>query len=253
MKQIRAIVAEDEDILREQLKEELSILWPDLIICGEASDGIAALNLIKERWPEIAFLDIKMPGISGLEVAKRVVGRCQIVFITAYDKYAVEAFEDEAIDYILKPVTRERLKKTIKRIKDRIGIPIKPYGEITEIMERLTDALQKRPAYLKWIKVQHGDGIRIIPVGDVFYFKAEDKWTVVRHRDGESLIRKTITELSDEIDPQQFQRIHRSTIVNIGSIAKVVRTFSGGHEIKLKDISETLIVSRSYSHLFKQM
>ncbi|MBI3813570.1 MAG: response regulator transcription factor [Nitrospinae bacterium] len=253
MKQIRAIIAEDEYPLREHLRKELSILWPDLIICGEASDGIAALNLIKERQPEIAFLDIKMPVLSGLEVAKRAAWKCRIVFITAYDEYAVQAFENEAIDYLLKPVTRERLKKTIGRIKEQMNTTMKPSAEIAEIMEKLTNAMQKKSDCLKWVKVKYGDGIRIIPVEDIFYFKAEDKYTIVRHIDGEYLIRKTITELSDELDPEQYWRIHRSTIVNISFIAKVVRTFRGGYEIKLKGISEALTVSRAYSYLFRQM
>ncbi len=255
MRKIKAIIADDEEQLRSYLKSRLSEIWPDLVICGEARNGQEALELIDEYRPDIAFLDIRMPGLSGMEVAKKIAGTCRIVFITAYDQYAVEAFENEAIDYLLKPVTRERLERTAKRLKEQIAASTKPPMDFSEIVNRLVANLQdiEKPGYLKWLKVQQGDSIRLIPVDDVYYFKASDKYTIVITKEGESLIRKPIKELADELDPNKFWRIHRGTIVNAECISNVSRSLTGRSVIRLKDLPETLTVSRSYAHLFKQM
>ena len=250
-----AIIAEDEAQLRIHLKSKLADLWPELIICGEAENGIEALDLIESCRPAIAFLDIKMPGLSGIEVAQKISTDCRVVFITAFDQYAIEAFENEAVDYILKPVTDNRLKKTINRLKKQISGISDPSPDFSATMERLLAALNHKqsPGYLKWIKVRHGEEVRLIAIDDVCYFKAEDKYTVVKTREGESLIKKSIRQLTEELDPEQFWRIHRGTIINIGQIARVSRSFSGRLIISLKKLSETLTVSRSYAHLFKQM
>jgi DNA-binding LytR/AlgR family response regulator len=255
MTQTKAIIADDEIQLRVHLKSLLLKLWPELIICGEAKNGQEALELIEKHRPDIAFLDIRMPGLSGMDVAKRVMGSCWIVFITAYDTYAVEAFESEAIDYLLKPLDHQRLERTIKRLQKRISISIKPSSDMSVIIEQTIARLQKREKqeYLQWLKVQHGDGIRLIPVDDVCYFKASDKYTLVLTKAGELLIKKTIKELADELDPDQFWRIHRGTIVNAHSIVKVSRSLTGRGVVKLKDRPELLTVSRSYIHIFKQM
>lgn len=255
MKRISAIIADDEEQLRIYLKKRLNKLWSDLEICGEAKNGIEALDMVKANNPDIAFLDIKMPGFSGIEVAEKIAGRCRIVFITAFDEYAIKAFENEAMDYLLKPITDERLKKTIKRLKKDLKASSDSTTDATAILKRLASGLKKEngAGYLNWIKVQHGDGIRLIPVDDVVYFKASDKYTVVMTKEGESLIRKTIRDLTDELDPERFWRIHRGTIVNVHCIAKTSRSLSGSSIIKLIDRPEVLSVSRSYTHLFRQM
>ena len=252
MNPIRAIIADDEETLRLYLKEKLAAAWPELVVIGEAGDGEAALRLIEEGRPDIAFLDIQMPGLSGVEVARRIVGACTVVFITAHNKYAVEAFENEALDYVLKPVTEERLEKTVKRLKERLASP-QARTNIAEVIEKVARSLEKSSNHLQWIKAQHKDGVRLIPVGDVYYFRATDKYTVVRTKDGEHLIRKTIKELESELDPEQFWRVHRAAIVNARAIHVVDHSLSGGAAIKFKDISDQLAVSRAYSHLFKQM
>lgn len=256
MIEIKAIIADDEEPLRTYLRSLLSDVWPDLIICGEARNGREALELVEKHKPHIAFLDIKMPGLSGMEVAKRIGEACRVVFVTAYDRYAVEAFENEAIDYLLKPVTRERLERAVKRLQKQIDASHKqPLSDMTEITERILAELKEREAreYLQWIKVQRFDGILLVPVEEICYFKASDKYTMVMTEEGESLIKKTIKELSEDLDPRHFWRIHRGTIVNLSRIAKVSRSLTGRGAMRLKDRPEILIVSRSYMHLFRQM
>jgi DNA-binding LytR/AlgR family response regulator len=252
LKQIRAIIADDEETLRAYLKDKLAAVWPELAVIGQAGDGETALRMIKEQRPDVAFLDIQMPGISGIEVARNIAGTCAVVFITAHNAYAVEAFESEAIDYILKPVTEERLERTMKRLKERLTLPRLASNE-AEAFEKVARALEQSQRRLQWIKAQHKDGVRLIPVADVFYFRATDKYTVVRTREGEHLIRKTIKELEAELDPDQFWRVHRAAIVNARAIHVVDHTLSGGYTVRFKDIPDQLAVSRAYSHLFKQM
>jgi DNA-binding LytR/AlgR family response regulator len=255
MSQIRAIIADDEEQLRRYLRSQLAEVWPDLSICGEARNGQEALELIEHYQPEIAFLDIRMPGLSGIEVAKKIAGSCWVVFVTAYDQYAVEAFEHDAIDYLVKPVTHERLERTIKRLREQIAPSHKPPPEVSEIVERLMASLSQRqtPQYLRFVRVQEGDGIRLIPVEEVYYFKAGDKYTMVITKESESLIRKPIKELADELDPQNFWRIHRGTIVNVQCVAQVSRSVTGKGVVRLKGRPESLAISRQYIHLFKQM
>ncbi|CAB1060543.1 hypothetical protein D1BOALGB6SA_5309 [Olavius sp. associated proteobacterium Delta 1] len=255
MANLNAIIADDEEQLRIHLKSKLAGLWPELTICGEAENGLEALKLIDSCRPAIAFLDIKMPGLTGIEVAQKISGNCRVVFITAFDQYAIQAFENEAVDYLLKPVTDIRLEKTIKRLKKQISDISNPSADFSRSMDRLLATLKDRqsPGYLKWIKVRHGEEVRLIAIDDVCYFKAEDKYTVVKTRDGESLIKKSIRQLIEELDPDQFWRIHRGTIINISRISRVSRSFAGRLIVQLKDLPETLTVSRSYAHLFKQM
>jgi len=252
MKNVRAIIADDEEPLRTYLKKKLSVLWPVLEIMGEARDGEEALRLIRDKKPDIAFLDIKMPGLSGIEVASRASGACLFVFVTAHDAYAVEAFEREAVDYLLKPVSDDRLKKTVKRLKSLVEGST-PAPDLSEVLQRVTHALQKRPGHLQWIKAQHKDGIRLVPVSEVYYFKATDKYTTLRTKEGELLIRKTIKELEDELDPDQFWRVHRGALVNVRSIHAVDRAMAGTLVIRFRDIQDRVAVSRAFAHLFKQM
>ena len=254
MQQVRAIIADDEAPLRRYLRSRLAEVWPELDVCGEAENGRQAIDMIETLGPDIAFLDIKMPGLSGIEVAKESAGACRVVFITAYDRYAVEAFEHEAMDYLLKPVTRERLEKTVQRLQKKLSGTDDPSGSRQEVLDRVLEVFQARTEKsLQWIKVQHGDGIRLIHVDDVYYFQADDKYTRVVTHTGESLIRKPIKELADELDPDRFWRVHRGTIVNVSRIAKTSRSLTGRYSIKLKDRPEILMVSRSYAHLFRQM
>ncbi len=249
-----AIIADDEKPSREHLKSRLLSVWPDLLICGEAKNGLDARQTIESMRLDIAFLDIKMPGLSGMQVARETAGICKVVFITAYDKYAVDAFENEAVDYILKPVTIERLEKTVKRVKAQIA-STSSAEDMTEIYKRLMSQIEKNsaPRYLKWIKVQVNDTTRLIPVDTVYYFKANNKYTLVITKSGEDLIKKTISELSEELEPDMFFRIHRGTIVNANFIKRISSSPTGRGQIRLKDRPEILTVSRSYTHLFKQM
>ena len=250
-----AIIADDEKQLRIHLKSKLAVLWPQLTICGEAENGFEALELIESCRPAIAFLDIKMPGLSGIEVAQKIRVNCRVVFITAFDQYAIEAFENEAVDYILKPVTDKRLQKTIQRLKKQISAISNSPIDFHQTMDRLLAALNDKqlPGYLKWIKVRQGEEVRLISIDEVCYFKAENKYTLVRTLEKESLIKKSIRQLSEELDPEQFWRIHRGSIINVNRIAGVHRSFAGRLIINLKDLPETLTVSRSYAPLFKQM
>jgi DNA-binding LytR/AlgR family response regulator len=251
----KAIIADDEKELRTYLKSMLSEIWPELIICGEAKNGKEALQLVASLRPDIAFLDIKMPGLSGMEVAKGIAGLCRIVFVTAFDQYAVEAFEKEAVDYLLKPVSKERVIQTVQRLKSQLDSSTEPPARLADVVEQILSKLPGRAGtdFLRWIKTQEKDSIRLIPVEEADYFKAEDKYTLVITKEGESLIKKSIKELAQELDPGQFWQIHRGTIVNVSKIDKVSRSLTGRGMLKLKERPELLTVSRNYLHLFKQM
>lgn len=253
MKKIEAIIVEDEKPIRAYLKRKLELFWPELFITGEADNGETALNLINEFQPDVVFLDIRIPKLSGIEVAQKISVKCLIVFITAYEKYAVDAFENGAIDYILKPTTDDRLKKTIERLKNHLINSEQSFLDMSETLKKVLPSLQKFPEYLQWIKVDYKEEIRLIPINDVYYFKATDKYTTVRTKENEYLIRKTIKELIDGLNPNEFWRIHRATIVNVRTILNAQRSFTGKYTVKFKDIKDYLIVSRAYSHLFKHM
>lgn len=253
----KAVIADDEKELRTYLKRMLNEAWPKLEICGEAANGKEALIMINDCAPHIVFLDIKMPGLSGLDVAKKIAGICRIVFITAYDEYAVEAFEQGAVDYLVKPVTKERLTQTVNRLKKQLQSSPEPPASFAEmITQAIVDLQNKTDAedrYLKWIKTQHKDTVRLISVEEVDYFQAGDKYTSVKTAKGEALIKKSIKELSRELDPQKFWQIHRSTIVNVSRIETFERSLTGRGILRFKNRPETLTVSRQYLHLFKQM
>jgi DNA-binding LytR/AlgR family response regulator len=258
MKPVKAIIADDEAPLRQFLRARLSEAWPELVICGEAENGPEALALIERDRPEIAFLDIKMPGLNGMEVAAKITRACRVVFVTAYAQHAVEAFEREAVDYLLKPVSLERLLQTVSRLKKEMAADPRSGhtpGISAELLDRIIAGFSKRetPQHIQYVRVQQGDGIRLIPVDEVIYFKAGDKYTAVITRQGESLIRKPIKELAEELDPGQFYQIHRSTIVNVRFISRVSRSLTGRGVLRLKDHHESLMVSKRYMHLFRQM
>ena len=244
-----AIVAEDEATLRQQLVEQLGQLWPELDVIAEASDGIQALRLLDEHRPDVLFLDINMPGATGMEVARQANGRARVVFVTAYDEHAVAAFEQGAIDYVLKPISAARLSTTVSRLKERLGAPP---ARLDAVLDRIAPPAQGR-SFLRWINASVGQNLRLITVDEVVYFQADNKYTRVVTDDGEALIRKPLKELVEELDPQSFWQIHRSTLVNARNIAGIARDFRGRMLVKLKNREDTLLVSDTYTHLFRQM
>ena len=247
----RAVIADDEPLLRAQLRARLARLWPDLDVVHEMENGRDIAGVLAEHEPDLFFLDIHMPGVNGLEAARAVAGRAHIVFVTAFDEYAVEAFERGAIDYVLKPFNEERLAVTVERLKERLAT--RPPG-IEELVESLASRLGARGAdHLRWIKASVGSNVRLIPVEEILFFQSDEKYTRVVTCEAESLIRKPIRELLDELDPAKFWQIHRATIVNVDHIASVRRGLKDQAEISLRDHAETLVVSRAFTHLFKQM
>jgi DNA-binding LytR/AlgR family response regulator len=261
-----AVVAEDEATLRQELIEALGQVWPELCILGEAADGIAALRLVAEHQPDVVFLDIQMPGATGLEVAAQLSGqgRLHIVFVTAYDQYAIEAFDAGALDYLLKPLAMPRLFTTIRRLKERLQGPPADIGSVLKKLSREPLEAQRSPpsgpqpgvqarAPLRWINASVGQTLRLLTVDEVLFFQADTKYTRVVTRDAEALIRKPLKELAEELDAHQFWQIHRSTLVNVAAIAGASRDFRGRLQLKLKERPESLLVAESYTHLFKQM
>ncbi len=244
-----ALIAEDEAVLRDELRSHLAALWPELRIVGEAASGFEALQLLDRLTPNLVFLDIQMPGLTGLDVARQVGGRFHVVFVTAYDAHAVAAFEQGAVDYVLKPYSVPRLALAVQRLRQRIG------GEPPPLDRLLRELARAAPArkHLRWINASQGQEVRLITVDEVLYFQADTKYTRVVTADSEALIRTSLKELQEELDPSSFWPIHRSTIVNANAIAGVTRDFRGRVLVKLKSRAEKLAVSEAHEHLFKQM
>jgi DNA-binding LytR/AlgR family response regulator len=255
----RALIAADEPRLASDLAEKLAAAWPELQVAGIAANGAEALRLIEEHDPDILFLDVRMPGLTGLEVARRAEEGVHIVFVTAYDQYALEAFEHAAVDYLLKPVTDERLAETIRRLRERLNAPAasaelkSTLDALARVLPGLAGSAGDAPERLAWIRASVGNQVRVIAVDDVSYFQANDKSTSVFTADGEALIRTSLRELSDQLDPQRFWQIHRGTIVNVAHVAATSRDLAGRTLIKLKARPETLLVSRAFAHRFRQM
>jgi DNA-binding LytR/AlgR family response regulator len=250
VRSIKAVIAEDEPVLRAELRDTLLRLWPELVVSAEAEDGIEALQALGQHAPDILFLDIQMPGLSGLDVAKQASGKCHVAFVTAYDQYAVAAFEQGAVDYVLKPFSAARLATTIARLKEKItSTPASLEG----LLQTLGEISGFRKEYLRWVTASQGNDLRLITVDEVIYFQADSKYTLVVTATQESLIRRPIKQLLAELDPQTFWQIHRSTLVNVNAIAGITRDSSGRPRVKLKGRTETLIVSEPYYYLFRQM
>ncbi len=247
-RQPTALIAEDEPMLRAQLRARLTQAWPELAVVAEAENGEQALALQRELEPDIAFLDIRMPVKSGLEVADALAGTCHVVFVTAYDEYAVTAFEQGAVDYVLKPATAERVAKVVERLKQRLH---RPPADLATVLAQLE--ARESGGKLQWIRASLGASMRLIPVDEVLYFHAEDKYTKVVTGEGEALIRKTIKDLFEMLDSELFWQVHRGTIVNLRAIARVDRDYRDQPLIILKLRPEKLIVSRTFAHLFKAM
>ncbi|MCY4752855.1 LytR/AlgR family response regulator transcription factor [Pelomonas aquatica] len=266
---IRAVLADDERLMREQLRSRLTEVWPELEIVAEAKNGLEAVELTKAHKPNLVFLDIRMPGLTGVDAARQIAQLPEdddwlvpeIVFITAYDQYAVEAFEQGVADYVLKPAERERLQLTVARIKKRLaqreGAESADTGPVPlqQLLHKLSSQMNPsaKPQYLQWIQATVGQAIQMIPVEDVLFFISDEKYTRVQTARLEALIRKPIKELVDELDPQLFWQIHRSTLVNARAIDGITRDFRGRQLVGVKGLGEKLEVSRSYTHLFKGM
>lgn len=247
---VKAVIAEDEANLCDELRETLTTLWPELAICAVAADGIQALRQLEQHAPDVLFLDVQMPGLSGLEVAKRASGKCHVVFVTAYDKYAVAAFEQGAVDYVMKPFDAARLADTVGRLKARVdSAPANLEGLLKALSERLGNGRE----YVRWVTASQGHELRLITVEEICYFEADNKYTLVVTAERESLIYRSIKELTVALDPSTFWQIHRGTIVNIRHISGISRDYRGRLRVKLKQRNETLPVSAPYAHLFKQM
>jgi DNA-binding LytR/AlgR family response regulator len=277
----RAVLADDERLMREQLRARLAEVWPELEIVAEARNGLEAVQLVEQHRPDVVFLDIRMPGLTGVEAARQIAqlgpARAadgdedddsdpllpEIVFITAYDQYAVEAFEQGVADYVLKPAERERLQLTVERIRKRLAaraegrdVPADaaPGVPLQQLLHQLHNRLAgTAPQYLQWIQANVGPAIQMIAVDEVLFFISDEKYTRVQTAQVEALIRKPIKELVDELDPQTFWQIHRSTLVNVKAIAGVTRDFRGRQIVSVRGHPEKLEVSRSYAGLFKGM
>lgn len=251
---VTALIVDDEAPMRDQLRLRLSEAWPELAILGEATNGLEAVGMAAQLKPDIVFLDIRMPGQSGIEAARQLYDRSHIVFVTAYDQYALDAFEQGAMDYLLKPVVAERLKRTCDRLRARLTQAPRDIGAQ---LEQLTRVLQhgssKPPEYLRWIQAQVGNSLRMVSTREILFFRSDDKYTLVQTAQAELLIRKTLKELEAELDPSEFWRIHRGALVRVDAIAEVSRDERGRQMLKVRGWNGALEVSRNHSHLFQQM
>ncbi len=250
MTQVAALIAEDEPLMRERLKEKLAEVWPELVVVAEAGDGDEALALFDAHEPQIAFLDIRMPGRNGLDVAAAIGTDCHVVFITAYDEYAVRAFDAGAVDYLLKPVETERLAQAVERIRKKLTAPP---ADLSSLVAQLRAQIQEDAPRLKWIKAAVGKQVKLIAVGDVQYFQSDTKYTRVVLAQSEALIRTPLKDLLAELDPEKFWQIHRGTIVNLDAISGVHREDAERQFVLLKQRPERLPISRQFTHLFRQM
>jgi DNA-binding LytR/AlgR family response regulator len=247
---VTAVIAEDESLLRDQLGELLAAAWPDLHVVARAGDGREAIAAMEEHRPDVMFLDIEMPEASGLEVARRASGRCHVVFVTAYDQYAVAAFEEGAVDYVMKPLSGTRIATAVQRVKQRLSsLP----ANLEPMLDTLANPPPRSGQYLRWINASRGDDVQLITIEEVRYFHSDMKYTRVVAAKREGLIRKTIKELVAELDPAVFWQMHRSTIVNLNAVESVGRDLKGHVILRLKDRPELLQVSQPFAHLFRQM
>jgi DNA-binding LytR/AlgR family response regulator len=254
---MKSLIADDEPLLRERLRSHLATLWPELEVVAEARNGREAVELFDQHRPDVVFLDVHMPGLNGIDAARSIARRAQIVFVTAYEQYAVQAFEQGALDYLVKPFEAARLADTVERLKARLAAPPAPASPALDaVLDELSAELRRRTAtgqHLQWIKASVGASVKLIPVEQVAYLRADEKYTLVVWEGGEALIRKTIRELADELDPARFAQVHRSVIVNLHHVSQVNRGLNETAEVQLKGRSELLPVSRSYLHVFRQM
>jgi DNA-binding LytR/AlgR family response regulator len=257
-----ALIADDEPLLRAALRRQLAVVWPELEIVAEARNGREAVKLFDERHPDICFLDVHMPGLSGVDAANHIGRRAHLVFVTAYDHYAVQAFAQGALDYLLKPVEQPRLADTVSRLKERLQSS-RPAINTEQLLQQLSAQLAKlqsgggRHEALRWIRAQAGKTVRLIAIEDVDYLRADAKYTIVAWRDGgnpvEAVVRTPLRELLERLDAEQFAQVHRSVVVNLRAISHVKRHDNETAEIHVRGRGDVLPVSRNYLHLFRQM
>jgi DNA-binding LytR/AlgR family response regulator len=257
-----ALIADDEPLLRDDLARQLAQVWPELEVVAKARNGREAVKQFEALRPDVCFLDVRMPGLSGVEAAHRIGSRAHLVFVTAYDQYAVKAFAQGALDYLVKPVDQARLAETVVRLKDRLQTA-QPAANTEALLQQLAAQLAQlqggaAPAPLRWIRAQVGQTLRLIPVDEIDYLRSDAKYTMIAWRGdagrpGEALVRLALKELSAQLDPEQFAQVHRSVVVNLRAISHVTRGDNETADIHLKGRKEVLPVSRSYLHLFRQM
>lgn len=245
---MNALLADDEHHLIDDLRRRLLRLWPELKIVATLHDGIAAAEALATLQPDIAFLDIRMPGCSGLEAAQSAPQGCRVVFVTAHDDHAVQAFEQAAVDYLLKPVSDERLARCVARLRGAAPAPEALLAKLQSLL-----ATPAKPESLRWLRAQVGQTVRLLAVEEVCYFQSADKYTAVYTRDAELLLRTPLKELITQLDPAEFWQVHRGTLVNVRQITTARHDLLGRVTLTLRDRAETLAVSRSYTHLFRQM
>lgn len=258
---VTALVADDEPLLRDSLILALKRSWPELQVVAQARNGREALELFEEHQPDIVFMDVHMPGLNGIEAAKGIARRAQLVFVTAFEQYALAAFDQGAIDYLVKPVEERRLVDTVQRLKERLEAGQLPAGEALDaVLAQLSGHLQQQQGqaqrgepWLQWIKASVGAALKLIPVDQLIYLRSDEKYTLVVWPEGEALIRTPIRELADQLDPQIFAQVHRSVIVNLREVSHITRGANETADVHLRGRSEVLPVSRAYLHLFRQM
>lgn len=256
---MKAVIADDEPLLARHLKARLAALWPQLEIAGVAANGIEARDMIESRRPDLAFLDIRMPGLSGLEAVQALSAEarnaCRVVFVTAYEEFAVQAFEREAVDYLLKPVADERLAVAVERLQrlPATQSDAQSDAQSVDLLRRLQALLPIPAEHLRWVRASVGNDVRLIAVDEICYFQATDKYTALFTPDAELLIRTSIKELLEQLDPVQFWQVHRGTLVNVRQIVAARHDALGRVSLKLRDRPESVAVSRGHAHLFRQM
>ena len=249
MNPIRALIAEDEPLLAAEIREELARAWPGLDIVAQVHDGHATVAAAEQHRPQVVFLDVQMPGLDGLEVARLLAGSAHVVFITAFDHYAVQAFDEGAVDYLLKPLDPARLVRATQRLKERLGQVPADLGKLVDRARQLAPAAEP----LRWISVLHGREIRLITVEDICYFRADNKYVAVVTADGESLISTPLKDLLAKLDPAVFWQVHRGTVVNLSAVRSLSRDIDGSLSLHLKQRPETLKVGSSYAGRFRQL
>ncbi|TXD75143.1 response regulator transcription factor [Mitsuaria sp. TWR114] len=266
-----ALIADDEPLLRDSLQRSLALLWPELRVVAQARNGREAVEMFELHRPDIAFLDVHMPGVNGMEAARQIARQAQVVFVTAFEEYALQAFERGAIDYLVKPVDEARLADTIGRLKERLGgrpgLGAAHPRALEAVIDELSRRMARAPALsvpaggalaadtgpLQWIRASVGSTLKLIPVDDILFLRSDEKYTLVVTAEGEALIRTPIRELIERLDPQRFVQVHRSVVVNLHAISHVTRGPNETADLHLKARPEVLPVSRSYLHLFRQM
>jgi DNA-binding LytR/AlgR family response regulator len=244
-----AVIAEDEPLLRAEIREMLNTLWPELAICSDAADGLQAIQAIDRFSPDVVFLDIHMPGASGLTVAEHASGRAHVVFITAFDQHAVAAFEHGALDYVLKPLTVARMERTVARVQDRLR---QPPADLQGLAQLLKNSSASENQYIKWLTVPHLNERRVIAASEIWYVRADTKYTTLATRGSTFLLNSSLKQMKEKLNPEMFWQIHRSIIVNVGAIESIHRSLRGSLELKLKERTELLPVSAAHAHLFRQ-